>query len=209
MEPQEKGSRSYDVRINTAILRDPARHRAGPHAIVALIMLQAFALEADRDGVIYESEYTRGEGWAGITGVTDEAIAALKKNHLAEDYADELGNGIRVTWRWQSTVEERTNNRKNDAARQQARRDRQKEEREELERLREEKAQWGSRITQTVTGASRVTHGGVGEVRKGQDREGEREVRNVSRADQDPTRPPLAEETNWPAPPPKDPPPRI
>lgn len=81
---------------------------------------------------------------------------------------------------------------------------------EELERLRKEKSQWdqSSHGTQIVTSASRVTNGGVGKERtrtgEDKDREGPREVRDVSRADQAAARPSLPEELEWLPPPPKE-----
>lgn len=68
MEPQEKGSRSYDVRINTAILRDLARLRMGSAANMALIGLQTYALEADRDGIVYANEYTKDDPTPAFPG---------------------------------------------------------------------------------------------------------------------------------------------
>lgn len=183
------------MRVNTAFFRDPARLSVSDAAFKALLALQAEALDHDRDGIVYQKEYTPKGGYPGLHRVDKGTLGELEEADLLERYQDDEGPGVRVTWRGQSTAEERRQNRERKKKNQQDYRDRNKLNSDTL----------SSR--ESVTGNEPVTNLGVGQERtrrgKDEDREGEREVRNVSRADPTPAGTSLPE-TVWPATPPKE-----
>ncbi|AZQ77708.1 hypothetical protein EJ997_10500 [Flaviflexus ciconiae] len=211
LEPQEAGSRGLDVRVNEAILRDPRRLKIGSNANMALICLQLFAIGAGRDGVIYADEYTKDDPYPGIPWVADETISKLKEYGLAEDYVDERGPGIRVTWLWQSTAEEREKARHQSRERSRRYRERSRANEEELSRLKAEDTPpvHATDSPYSVTRDAPVTNAGVGQDRTGKERQGEEKVRYSSGEGSQGTVPDSLGPSEWPPPPSKEIPPGL